>query len=352
MIPSLKFEDQWIEYFDKRLDIRTASDAVSEHFGLYPVEFSVMANGPGGVSEPEYLRTVEKFAIWLRAHRNISHVYSITDIMKRLNKNLHADDPEFYRLPDNRNLSAQYLLLYELSLPYGLDLNDRINIDKSASRITATMRKVSTSEARAFIEESQAWMAENFPAYMTAEPTGAQVMFTYVAERNVHSMIRGNIMAVIVIAIIMVLALRSLGLGLVSLVPNGLPILATFGAWALLVGSVGFSIAAVGAVSLGIVVDDTVHFLTKYVRGLKERELSRADAIRYAFRTVGVAILVNTIVLTSGFCLLIASAFKLNVDLGMMTALSIVFALILDFLLLPAILMNLPQSKQSKNATS
>jgi hypothetical protein len=113
----------------------------------------------------------------------------------------------------------------------------------------------------------------------------------------------------------------------------------TFGAWALLVGEVGFSVATVASISLGIVVDDTVHFLSKYVRARDEKNLTVEDSIRYAFRNVGVAIVVNTIILAAGFFVMTTSAFKMNVDLGLMTILSIIGALILDFLLLPALLL-------------
>jgi predicted RND superfamily exporter protein len=122
-------------------------------------------------------------------------------------------------------------------------------------------------------------------------------------------------------------------------VPNGLPILTTFGAWALLVGEVGFSVATVASISLGIIVDDTVHLLSKYVRARDERGLTVEDSIRYAFRNVGTAIVVNTVILAAGFLVMTTSAFKMNVDLGLMTVLAIVFALILDFLFLPALLL-------------
>ena len=347
MIPTLEFEDQWVEYFDQRLEMRRDNDVALQHFGLYPIEFSVPSGEPGGVSNPEFLATLEGFTDWIREQPGVTHVYSLTDIMKRLNKNLNEDDPSYYRLPDSRELSAQYLLLYELSLPYSLDLNDRINIDKSATRVTATLRDLTTSETKDFLAAAENWLQENAPPTMHTNATGAQVMFTFIAERNVESMIAGSGIAIGAIALIMILSLRSLGLGLLSLVPNSLPILATYGAWAILVGTVGFSVASVAAVSLGIVVDDSVHFLTKYLRGLRQRGLSREDAIRYAFRTVGVAIVVNTIVLAAGFAVLAISTFKLNADMGLMTALAIVFALVLDFFLLPALLLHLPKSAQS-----
>ncbi len=174
---------------------------------------------------------------------------------------------------------------------------------------------------------------------MDARPTSAQVMFTYIAQRNVENMAGGTVAAVLAISFIMILALRSLGLGLLSLVPNALPILATFGAWALLVGEIGFSVATVASISLGIVVDDTVHFLSKYARARREKGLNAEQSIRYAFNNVGIAIVVNTVILAIGFAVLTASSFKINVDMGLLTALSIAFALVLDFLLLPPLLL-------------
>lgn len=341
LIPTIEFNDQWVNYFSPSLEVRQDNDTALEYFGLYPIEFSVPADGSGGVSDPVYLDRLDAFASWARQQDGVTHVYSITDIMRRLNRNMHEDDPAYFRIPEDRSLAAQYLLLYELSLPYGLDLNDRINIDKSATRMTVTLDNVTTRETKDFLDAAEAWLAENTPDYMHTSATGAQVMFAYVAERNVNSMISGNIIAILAIGLVMVMALRSFRLGLLSLIPNTLPILTTFGTWALLVGTVGFSVAAVGAVSLGIVVDDTVHFLTKYRRARMERGASTAEAIRYAFETVGMAVVINTIILAAGFAVLAMSTFKLNADMGLLTALAIVFALVLDFLLLPALLVEL-----------
>jgi predicted RND superfamily exporter protein len=338
-IPTLDFNDQWIEYFDDRIEFRVDSDNAQKHFGMYPIEYSIPANGAGGISEPEYLENLEALTAFLREQQHVTHVYSISDIMKRLNRNMHADEDSYYRIPDDRDLSAQYLLLYELSLPYGLDLNDRINVDKSATRVTATIEQATSAETKAFFENVDTWMQDNLPSYMRAKPTSAAVMFTYISERNMQNMVVGTILAIVAIAVIMMFALRSVGLGIMSLVPNGLPILVTFGAWALLVGEVGFSVATVASISLGIIVDDTVHWLSKYVRARDERGLGVEASIRYAFQNVGMAIVVNTIILAAGFFVMTTSAFKMNVDLGLMTILSIIGALVLDFLLLPALLL-------------
>ncbi len=338
-IPKIELNDQWSEYFDESIQFRQDTDEVVKNFGIYPVEFSLPAQGPNQISDPEYLAHLERFSDFLRQQDNVTHVYSFSEIIKRLNKNLHADDPSYFRIPDNQELAAQYLLLYEMSLPFGLDLNDRVNIDKSATRVTATLANTSTAETKVMLENSKQWIRDNLPDYMQSTlPTSAQVMFTYIAERNVVNMVGGTIGAIVLISIILMITLMNWRLGLLSLIPNGLPILATFGTWALLVGEVGFSVATVASISLGIIVDDTVHFLSKYVRARNEKGFNAADSVKYAYHNVGVAILVNTVILTVGFLVLTTSSFKINFDMGMLTAIAIVFALLLDFLLLPALL--------------
>ncbi len=335
-----QLNDVWTKYFDESIKFRTDTDFAIKNLGaFYPVEFSIPASKSGGISNPEYLVKLDEFANWMRSQPDVKHVYSITDIFKRLNKNMHGDDESYFRLPENTELSAQYLLLYELSLPYGLDLNDRINVDKSASRMTATLGDVDTIRTRELIAESKQWLIDNAPEYMWTSPTGATQMFSYIAKRNIESMLKGNAIAVSLIAIILILSLRSIRLGLLSIIPNAIPVLVTFGIWALTVGTIGMAAAVVTATSLGIVVDDTVHLLTTYLRGRREKDFSTEDSIRYSLNTVGKAVTINTIILTAGFGILALSSFKVNQESGILTATAVVAALILDFLLLPALLL-------------
>ncbi len=340
MVPRIELNDQWVEYFDDRVEFRRDADFALETMpGIYPIEFSVEADGAEGVNDPEYLRNLDRFTIWLRAQPEVEHVYSYTDIIKRLNKNMHGDDAAWYRIPEDRQLAAQYLFLYEISLPFGLDLNDRISVDKSATRVTATLRNITTSETRAFQARAEAWLEANTPQYMWTHPTSASVMFSYISQRNIESMLTGNLLAVALIAIILMVALRSVALGGLSLIPNLLPILMTYGLWSLLVGRIGMAAATVSATSLGIIVDDTVHFLAKYLRGRREHGYDKPGAIRYAFQTVGRALIANSIILAAGFAFLAFSTFKINVEMGLLTAIAIVIALAFDFLLLPALLL-------------
>jgi len=208
---------------------------------------------------------------------------------------MHGDEDTWYKLPENKELAAQYLLMYEFSLPYGLDLNNQINIDKSATRLTATLKNLSTKQTLAFEEKVQQWMSINTP---TLETTGSSptIMFSHISKRNISSMLIGTTIALVLISFILMLSLRSFKYGLISLVPNLVPAGMGFGIWAIFNGQVGLSVSVVVAMTLGIVVDDTIHFLSKYLRAKRENGLNTEDAIRYAFNTVGEALLITTII--------------------------------------------------------
>ena len=342
-LPQNKLDDGFVEYFDESVDFRQATDFSSENLsGIYTIQYSLDQGESGGVSEPKFLENVERFSEWLRTQDEVMHVQTITDTFKRLNKNMHADDPAFYRLPASRELAAQYLLLYELSLPYGLDLNDQIGIDKSQTRLIITLENLYTEEMLGLEKRMSGWLDNNIEdvSYTVASPS---LMFAHIGKRNVNSMLAGTTLALIVISFILILALRSRRIGLISLAPNLIPAGMAFGLWGLMVGQVGLSLSVVAGMTLGIVVDDTVHFLSKYLRARREKGMDEKEAVRYAFNTVGVALWVTSLVLVMGFLVLSQSHFSLNSDMGAMAAITIAIALIMDFLFLPPLLMRLEE---------
>ena len=345
--PTIEVNDQWSQYFDESLEFRQAIDASEPYFGSATVEFVLDPAQPNGEPQPEFLRTVDAIAGWLREREEVSHAFAISDILKRLNRNLNSDDPAFYRIPDDGALASQYLLVYELSLPYGLDLNNRVDIDRQATRVTATMRDISTTDTRAFLADARSWFDENGGPF-SMDTTGSKVLFSFVAERNINAVFEGALYLVIAIFVILTITFRSIRVGLVSLVPNVLPIATAFGVWAILVGQVGFSVAAVGAVAVGLIVDFTVHFLSKYLRARGVDDRGREDAVRYAFATAGSAILLTTVILTAGFAVLVTSSFKLNADLGLLTAVAVVLAMLVNFLLLPSMFLIATQRRAAK----
>jgi len=338
-LPRNELNDEFIKYFDTSVDFRTSTEFATENItGIYTIDYSLSKGESGGINEPEFLQDVENFAEWFRQQPHVLHVNSLTDIMKRLNKNMHGDDPAYYRLPRERDLAAQYLLLYEMSLPYGLDLNNQIDISKSATRLTVSLESISSNELLSIEARAQQWLHENAP-YMKSGGASPSVMFAYIGQRNIRSMLTGTSLALVLISLILIVALRSVKIGLISLIPNLSPAAMGFGLWGLLSGQVGLGLSVVAGLTLGIVVDDTVHFLSKYLRARREQGLNAEDAVRYAFHTVGIALVVTTLVLIAGFMVLTQSAFKLNSDMGLLTAITIGLALIADFIFLPPLLM-------------
>jgi len=337
-LPRNELNDVFVEYFDESVEFRTDTDFAAEHLtGTYFIDYSIPAGDTSSISEPEFLKQVNRFVSWYQTQPGVLHVNTITDTFKRLNKNMHGDDPEYYALPKERELAAQYLLLYEMSLPYGLDLNNQINVKKTATRVTVTFDNLSSNEILALEKKANNWLQQNTPNLVTdgASPT---IMFAHIGKRNINSMLTGTTVALVLISLILFIALKSVKYGMISFLPNLLPAAAAFGLWGLLVGEVGLSLSVVTAMTLGIVVDDTIHFLSKYLRARREKNLSAPAAVEYAFSNVGVALWVTSLVLVAGFMILSLSSFELNSGMGLMTSIVITLALVIDFLLLPPVL--------------
>lgn len=338
-IPRIELNDQFVEYFDPVIPFRADTDFVMHNLtGIYMMEYSLHSGHGNGIYDTDYLQKLERFRIWFEQQPETVHVSTFTYILKRLNQNMHQDDKTWYQLPDTHNLAAQLLLLFEMSLPYGLDLNDQINVDKSASRFSVIVRNISTREFRDLEMRARDWLNNNAPELQT-DATGASVMFAYISERNIRTMMLGTGIALILIALTISVALKSLKIGLISLVPNIVPATLAFGVWALFVGQVGLVISVVFAMALGIIVDDTVHFIHNYRKAIKEDGMNAEQAINFSFVNVGEAISITSLVLIVGFMLLSLSAFRLNAATGQLTSLIIGFALVADLLFLPPLLL-------------
>ena len=336
-IPRIELSDNMARYFDERYQFRRDTDFIVDNLtGIDKLEYSLNAGREGGITDPSYLRRVDAFAEWYRQQPEVTHVQAFSDIMKRLNKNMHGDDPAFHRLPEDPNLAAQYLLLYELSLPFGSDLNDRMDVAKSATRLVVTTRSAWSRDIRELDARAQEWLGANIPAF-AQEASGLSVVFAHLSLRNIRSMLRGTILAMALISFILIFIFKSVRIGLFSLFPNFIPAIMSFGLWGYIVGNVGIASSVVIAVVFGIVVDDTVHFLSKYLKARREA-LSAAEAVRYAFHTVGHAIWTTTAVLSAGFLVFATSGFEVSWALGLLVTITIICALVADFLLLPTLL--------------
>lgn len=339
-VPKLVFNDQFIEYFSHNISFRRDTEFMQQHLsGLYHVEYVIDAKQTQGIFTSTYMHAVEDYTNWLKQQKEVQHVYSYSDLLKQLNQLLHGNDSFWYQLPEDEDTAAQQFLLYEFSLDADADIENRISLDKSSTRLTVITENLSSIEMQAFVERAAVWQQNHWPEDMLSAATGPAVMFAYISQRNIDSMVSGNIIALLAISAILLLLLRNVSLGVISFFANSLPILMMFGLWTLIVGEVGMVGTTIAAATLGIVVDDTIHFLSKFLYAKQKLNLSTAAAIEYTFSTVGVAIVSTTVVLVGGLSVLILSDFQLNQQAGLLTVITIILALLFDFLILPAALL-------------
>jgi len=331
--------DQFVKYFSENVKFRRDTDYTMKHLsGIYQLEFNIHAAGEQGIQDPAYLKKLEEFSNAYQSLTDVVHVNSVSDVFKKINRSMHQDKAEKYTLPESRELASQYLMLYEFSLPQGFDLNNQINNKRSATRFVVTLKNVTSRRTRELAAWGEEWLKTNTPEHMHAMAASPGVMFAHISKRNVNSMLFGSLWALLFISFCLMFALKSFKYGLMSLVPNFLPAIFAFGIWGLTVGQIGLALSGVVSMTLGIVVDDTVHFLSKYIRARREQNLSSEDAVRYAFKSVGKALVVTSLVLVSGFLVMTLSDFNMNADMGWLTSITICMALMADLLFLPPLL--------------
>ncbi|WP_050930936.1 efflux RND transporter permease subunit [Aestuariivita boseongensis] len=336
-ITRIGFDDNMLRYFDDRYEFRRDTDAVQERLtGLDSLTFSFEVPD-GSVFEPGFLRDIDRFTLWLKEQEHVVSVSSITDIIKRMNKSMSADDPAENRIANSREANAQLMMFYELSLPIGLDLNTQIDVSRLQTRVTAFIRSEHSENLRTLAREAEVWMAQNTPD-TEAIAGGYSIAFARITERNNRQMLVGLGVVLALVSLILMLTLRDVKMGAISLVPNLVPALMAFGIWGITFQDVNLGSTVVTTMTFGIVVDDTVHFLMHYLARRKRGEPPQ-EAMAHTFSVVGAAIIITSIALIVGFAIMALSGFAINQHIGALTAIVIGFALLADLLLLPAVLL-------------
>jgi uncharacterized protein len=336
----IELDDNFLTYFDDSFEFRRATDFMIRNLsGWDIIEYSLNSGQTGGIADPEYLTLLDRFAQWYRQQPEVVYVATVADTIKRLHRDLHGGDPNYYRIPDRREQAAQYLLLYELSLPFGQDLNSQIDVDKSATRFTVILQSLSANQLCRLDARAAQWLSANAPEPMHVRGTGLSLVWARITQRNIGTMLWASFLEIVIVSGLMSLVLRSLKFTALFLIPNLVPPLIAFGLWGLFKGRVGLALSVVVAMTLGIIVDDTIHFFVKYFTARREHGLSPEQSVRYAFGTVVAAIGITTMVLIAGFLVLMLSHYRMISELGLMCAMVIGLALLCDFFLTPALLM-------------
>lgn len=324
------------EYFTDSQPISKANDFVKKVFGGNTgPEFIIDSGENDGVKDPTFLKKVEKFKLWVDQLPFVNKTVDIVDIIKDMNQNLYGGKEEEYRLPETQKQVAEQLFLYSMSLPQGMDINNRINITNDKTRMSVLW---SIYDSNGWLRHIKEMEDKGKEFGLKIEATGKFYLFQRMMEYVVLTFVKSISMAMILVALLMMVIFRSLKIGFISLIPNILPLI--LGGAIMGIGNVDLNIgsALVFSVCLGIAVDDTIHFLTNYYR-LKNEGLEEKEIMGRIFTYTGSALMVTTIILASGFGIYYFGDFVPNENFGMLCALVLTGALLIDLICLPALLM-------------
>ncbi len=345
-LPRNLINDDIVQYYTPQTQFRQDMEFVNGNLtGIGEINYSLPAAGPDEIADPAYLRRVDAFAQWLKTQPEVVQVNSLADIVKRVNQTMHGDDPAYYRIPDTREEVAQYLLQYEMSLPFGMDLNYLLRFDRSESRLRVAVGSSSGQKLIALDAAAQDWLRGNTPSHMQVSGSSLSLMFAHIGERSITGMLGGLIGSLLFESLFVVLCFGAWRLGLASLVGNIIPIAMAFGFWGWLNGNIDLGLTLVLGIAFSVVVDDTINFISKYEYARRRLGLDAEGAIRHAFRHVGFALMTTTLVLGLGFAWLANSNIQITVNTAIVTVVTIGFALLLDLLLLPILFLLIDRRK-------
>jgi predicted RND superfamily exporter protein len=259
----------------------------------------------------------------------------LVDVIKETNKALNENKSEFYAIPQNRDLIAQELFLFENS--GSDDLQDFVSSDFSKARLTVKVPYVDALAYNQFINQVQTQLDKEFEGIAKVSLTGVSVLLAAIMEKSIYSSAVSYVLAFGLISIMMVVLIGNLKIGLISMIPNVLPILFLSTIMVVLDMPLDMFTMLIGAIALGLAVDDTVHFMHNFRR--YELEYNDVDkAVRLTLLGTGRAIVVTSIVLSLGFLVLTTATMSNMFNFGILTASAIFIALLADFFLVPAIL--------------
>lgn len=328
----VKVDSNTIRYFDKSVDIRQSTEFIMANLtGPMAYEIVIDSKEPQGIKEPKFMKTVQRFySDMYDEFDDVRHLSSLMDIIKRLNLIMTNKD----EIPNSKAIIAQYLFLYSMSLPQGMELNDKMDINEQKLRITGQINIVDTSKDLEIIDYINNWWSDTD---YSVSLQGQTVMFAHMQSDVTDTLIYSLSLALMLVSLVMLLIFRRIRLLWVFVLPNILPVALVVGIMGWIGINIDIGVAIAGAIIIGVAVDDTIHFLVKYFDA-RRRGLNMEDTFDEVLRYAGRAILFTTIILTIAFSLFAFSTFTPNQNFGIVTAFALGVAFVIDLLLLPALL--------------
>ncbi len=346
----LHFSYNPLVWMSEESAIRKDTKVIDTHLGgSLSLEMLLDTGKEKGWYDPKLLAKLGELSISLEQYKEgplfVGQTYSLADVIKEIHQALNENKPEFHAIPQDKNLVAQEILLFENS--GSDDLQDVVDTLFSEARFSMKLPALDAVLYTKFIGETEEKFKAVFGDEVKVTVTGFVAILFRAITAMIHSMTKSYIIAFIVITLLMVIIMGDIRIGLVSMIPNLLPIIMTLG----LMGWVGIPLDAftllIGSIAIGLVVDDTIHFMHNFGRYYQETGDSR-EAVRNTLQTSGRAILLTSIVLSAGFFVFLFSSMKNLVYFGLLTGFTIHTALLAEFTLTPVLMVLVTKGRERK----
>ena len=302
-IPKINIEMNPLTFFPETSDLIQANKTIDKQLAG---SLNMNLLFKGDIESPEMMQAMDSVQQFLEQYPETGMTMSLATIVKRINRSLHAEDPQFEKIPDDKNAVAQAILLYNMS-GSPEDYEQFVDTNFENAQVTALMKAVGTNRIAQIARETEQFYKDNFESAGAVEITGLTVFIKDLAQIVVTSQARSLIFALFAVAILAWLTYRSWKIGILAIIPLAITIIFNFG----LMGYTGIDLsiptAMISSIIIGIGVDFSFHFLSRYKLEL-QKENSVSPVVR-TIRTVGKPILFNAITTGFGFIVLMVSGF-------------------------------------------
>ena len=336
-ITKVKIETNRLECFPKKSDFYQSTKIIDKHlFGIDDIEI-VLKGEEDVLKRPAILKTIERLSLEIERLPHVKKVISLTDYVKRIHRALNEDNHEFYKIPDDQFLIAQELFVFSLSDDGRKELESFVTPDYSQGRISIKAEAMPSEKSLILGSLIEKMAKENFLGTgLQITLTGTIYLYNLIQKYLIESQIKGFTLAFITIIGFLYLAFRSVKYWGLSILPNLLPIIIILGimGWAGI--TLNISTVMVASVAFGIVVDDTVHFITRFRKEYKPGDIPIQDVLRSTLVSTGQAIIFTSMINITGFLILLISGFQPIREFGILISLALLFALVGDIIVLPA----------------
>ncbi len=330
----VQVETNLVEYFDRKSELRQDLDFIQNNLsGVSTLDISIKSATFDAFTFPENLAVIDEIQAFLHTLPGVDTSISFADYIKEMNKSFHDEDSSYYVIPGQRDLIAQYLLLYDSE-----NIDDYVNNAFDHARILVRLSENSSARQAQLIDRINEFLEDLPQDDLKMRITGSVVQQVNVIEAVTDGLVSSIALALVVITVIMFVVLRSVKVGFLSLVPNLFPLILNFGIMGLLGIPLDTSTALIAVVALGIAVDDTIHFLSEY-NFFRQQKMSMVDSLESVLLGKGLAIVTTSVILCAGFGVLVFSNFVPTFYFGLLSAMVMLTALVGDMLLLPSIML-------------